>query len=40
MSCFTFKFFNHFEFIFVYGVKKCANFTLTCVASSLPSTAC
>ena len=41
MYCFsTFKILNQFEFTFVYGVKKCAHFTLSCVASSFLSTAC
>ena len=26
MSCITFKFLSNFEFIFVYGVRKCSNF--------------
>ena len=27
----TFRFLIHFEFIFVYGVRKCSNFILLCV---------
>ena len=32
VSCLTFKAFIHFEFIFVYGVRKCCNFILLHVA--------
>ena len=28
ISGLTFRFLTHFEFIFVYGVKKCSNFIL------------
>ena len=27
VSCFIFKSLSHFEFIFVYGVRECSNFT-------------
>ena len=27
VSCLIFKSLNHFEFIFVYGVRECSNFT-------------
>ena len=32
VSCLTFRFLIHFEFIFVYGVRKCSNFILLHVA--------
>ena len=32
VSCLTFRFLIHFEFIFVYGVRKCSNFILEHVA--------
>ena len=32
VSGLTLKFLIHFEFIFVYGVKKCSNFILLYVA--------
>ena len=39
VSCLTFRFLIHFEFIFVYGVRKCSNFILEHVAilSSFPT---
>ena len=33
VSALTFSFLIHFEFIFVYGVKKCSNFILLHVAA-------
>ena len=35
ISGLTFRFLIHFEFIFVYGVKKCSNFILLHVAAQL-----
>ena len=32
VSCLTFRFLIHFEFIFVYGVRKCSNFIFEHVA--------
>ena len=32
----TFRSLIHFEFIFVYGVRKCSNFILLCVAHQFP----
>ena len=32
VSCLTFRSLIHFEFIFVYGVRKCSNFILLHVA--------
>ena len=36
VSGLTFKFLIHFEFILVYGVRKCSNFILLHVAVQLP----
>ena len=36
VSGLTFRFLIHFEFIFVYGVRWCSNFTLLHVATKLP----
>ena len=38
VSGLTFRSLTHFEFIFVYGVKKCSNFILSHVAVQFPST--
>ena len=38
--CLIFKYVNYFEFIFVYGVRECANFTGLHVLSSFPNTTC
>ena len=38
VSGLTFRSLIHFEFIFVYGVRKCPNFILLHVVSSFPST--
>ena len=35
VSGLTFRSLIHFEFIFVYGVRKCSNFILLCVAVQL-----
>ena len=35
VSCLVFKSLSHFEFIFVYGVKVCSNFTDLFVAVQL-----
>ena len=32
VSCLTFRSLIHFEFIFVYGMSKCSNLILSCVA--------
>ena len=34
----TFRSLIHFEFVFVYGVRKCSNFTFHVLLSSFPST--
>ena len=36
VSSLTFRFFIHFEFIFVYGARKCYNFILLHVAVQFP----
>ena len=40
VSCLIFKSLSHFEFIFVYGVRVCFNFTDLHEASSFPNTSC
>ena len=40
VSCLIFKYANYFDFIFVYGVRECANFTGLCMLSSFPNTTC
>ena len=35
LSCLTFRFLNHSEFIFIYGVRECSNFTVLHVAVQL-----
>ena len=36
MSCLIFRSFNHFEFIFVYGVRECSNFAELHLVAQLP----
>ena len=37
VSGLTFRSLIHFEFIFVYGVRKCSNFTFTCSCPVFPA---
>ena len=36
VSSLRFRSLIHFQFIFAYGVRKCANFILSCVAVHVP----
>ena len=40
VSGLTFRSLIHFEFIFVYGVRKCSSCILLQVVTSFPSTTC
>ena len=40
ISGLMFRSLTHFEFIFVYGVRKCSNFILLQVVDQFPSTTC
>ena len=40
VSGLTFRSLIDFEFVFVYGVRKCSNFILLHVLTSFPSTTC